>query len=69
MSATTITSDNELLDEADIARLTGTTERMARRIIAERRVPIVKVGRYVRVRRGDLEAWLVANTQPAVPRR
>ncbi|WP_314853513.1 helix-turn-helix domain-containing protein [uncultured Microbacterium sp.] len=67
MSATT--TDDELLDEAGVARVTRTTARMARRIIAERRVPVIKVGRYVRVRRSDLEAWLEANTQPAVARR
>ena len=67
MSATT--TDDQLLDDAEIARIARVTLRMAQRLIYERRVPIIKVGRYLRVRRSDLEAWLEANTQPAVIRR
>jgi excisionase family DNA binding protein len=54
-----------LLDLADIARITGTSERFARRLIQERRLPTVKVGRYVRVRSSDLDAYLDRNTRPA----
>ncbi len=68
MSAPT-TTEAELLDDAAIARITGVTLRMAQRLIYERRVPVVKIGRYLRVRRSDLDAWLDANTQPAVTRR
>lgn len=67
MSATT--TDDQLLDDAEIARIARVTLRMAQRLIYERRVPVIKVGRYLRVRRSDLEAWLEANTQPAVIRR
>ena len=68
MSAPT-TTEAELLDDAAIARITGVTLRMAQLLIYERRVPVVKIGRYLRVRRSDLDAWLDANTQPAVTRR
>lgn len=59
----------DLLDLHDVARVCNVSERMARRIIEERRVPIVKVGRHVRVRAADLESYLAANTQPAVTAR
>lgn len=56
----------ELLDLAAIARITGTSERYARRLVQERRLPTVKVGRYVRVWRRDLEQYLADSTRPAV---
>jgi hypothetical protein len=55
-----------LLDVAGISVRCNVPERMARRIISQRRVPVVKVGRYARVRLADLEAFLSANTRPAV---
>lgn len=55
-----------LLDVEDIAELSHTTVRMARRMIADRRLPVVKIGRNVRVWSTDLEAYLDANTRPAV---
>jgi excisionase family DNA binding protein len=42
------------------------TERMVRRLVAERRIPYVKVGRYVRFRPEDVEAWRDGNVHPAV---
>lgn len=56
-----------LLSLADVARITDTSERFARRLIQERRLPTVKVGRYVRVRPADLEAYLSRQTRPANP--
>jgi excisionase family DNA binding protein len=55
-----------LLDVAEVARLTGTSERFARRLVQERRLPTVKVGRFVRVRADDLAAYLAEHTRPAV---
>lgn len=42
------------------------SERMVRRLVAERRIPYVKVGRYVRFRPEDVEAWRDGNVHPAV---
>jgi hypothetical protein len=39
---------------------------MVRRLVAERRIPYVKVGRYVRFRPEDVEAWRDGNVHPAV---
>lgn len=57
-----------LLDLAEVATILGTGERMARRLVAERRLPTVKVGRYVRVRSDDLAAYIDGATRPAVQR-
>lgn len=54
-----------LLTVPEVAERLNTGERMARRLIAERRLPTVKVGRHVRVRSSDLEQWIENNTRPA----
>jgi excisionase family DNA binding protein len=38
-----------LLTVAEVAELLGTSERFPRRLIAERRIRFVKLGRYVRI--------------------
>lgn len=60
-----VTSSERLLDITEIAAFTGTTERMARRMIDQRQVPTVKVGRYVRVKESDLLNYITGNTRPA----
>lgn len=66
----TITEPTDpLLDLLGIADRCNISERMARRLISERRLPVVKVGRHVRVRSSDLEAYLHDHTLPAVRAR
>ena len=60
--------ESGLLDVAGVASRAGVPLRMARRLLDERRLPTVKIGRYVRVRPDDLDAWLAAQTRPAVER-
>lgn len=67
-SASTPAEPRPLLSAEDVARITGTTVRLARELIQSRRLPTVKVGRYVRVRPDDLEAYLEEHTRPAVAR-
>jgi hypothetical protein len=43
----------------------GIPERLARRILNERRLPVVKLGRRIFVWSHDLDAYLEANTLPA----
>ncbi|WP_416981402.1 excisionase family DNA-binding protein [Streptomyces sp. T028] len=50
------------LTVAQVAELLGTTERFPRRLIAERRITFVKVGRHVRVPETALSAFIDANT-------
>ena len=57
-----------LLDKAGAADYLGTTERHVQRLWVERRIPAVKVGRKVRFRIRDLDAWIEAHTVPEVDR-
>ncbi|MDN5385614.1 helix-turn-helix domain-containing protein [Streptomyces sp. LB8] len=50
------------LTVAQVAELLGTTERFPRRLIAERRIRYVKVGRHVRIPESALNAFINANT-------
>jgi excisionase family DNA binding protein len=55
------------LSVAQVAERLGTTERFPRRLIAERRITFVKVGRHVRIPERALAAYIDANT--VQPRR
>lgn len=47
-----------LLDTDEVAKALGVTPRHVRRLVAERRIPFVKVGRFVRFDAGTLDVWL-----------
>ncbi len=47
-----------LLTVAEVAELLGTSERFPRRLIAERRIEFVKIGRHVRIRESALAAFI-----------
>ena len=47
-----------LLDVDGVARALGITARHVRRLVAERRIPFFKVGRFVRFDPGELDLWL-----------
>ena len=57
---------DRLLDVAEVAVRLGTWEesgeRFPRRLIAERRIVFVKVGRHVRIPESALESFVAANT-------
>jgi excisionase family DNA binding protein len=55
-----VTVDNKLLTVEEAAERLGTSVRFARRLIAERRIAFVKVGRHVRIDPADLEAFIAA---------
>lgn len=48
----------ELLDVAQAANYLTVSERFVRRLVAERRVPFVKLGKFVRFYRADLDAFV-----------
>ncbi|WP_329018791.1 excisionase family DNA-binding protein [Streptomyces sp. NBC_00690] len=56
-----------LLKVQEVAVLLGTTVRFPRRLIEERRITFVKVGRHVRIPERAVEAFVAANT--VQPRR
>jgi excisionase family DNA binding protein len=49
-----------LLDIEAVAERLGVTERHVRRLVAERRIPFLKVGRFVRFDPADVADWLRA---------
>lgn len=51
----------ELLDQEAAAARLGISTRMLRRLYTERRIAFVKVGRHVRFRPQDLDAFVDAN--------
>jgi excisionase family DNA binding protein len=53
----------------EVAEVLGTTARFPRRLIAERRITFVKVGRHVRIPESALTAFVEANTVRPVRRR
>ncbi|MER7939332.1 excisionase family DNA-binding protein [Streptomyces sp. NPDC053707] len=61
---------DRLLTVEEAAQLLGTTVRFPRRLIAERRIVFVKVGRHVRIPERALADFISANTvQPIVTSR
>jgi excisionase family DNA binding protein len=61
---------SRLLTVAQVAELLGTTERFPRRLIEERRIEFVHVGRHVRIPEAVVHAYIEANTvRPLVRRR
>lgn len=63
------TEDMErLLTLAEVAQLLGTGERFPRRLVAERRIRFVKVGRHVRFPESAVRELIAAGTVPVVER-
>ena len=63
-----LTPERRLLNRKDITDTRGIPERFARRLLNERRLPVVKLGRRIFVWSHDLDAYLEANTLPVVMR-
>ena len=53
-------SEGHPLNLVETARYLNVSERYVRRLVAERRIPFLKVGRLLRFRPHDLEEYLVA---------
>jgi excisionase family DNA binding protein len=56
--------DDPLLTVAQAGEYLGTGERLVRRLITERRIAYVKLGKYVRLQRSALEAFIEAGRVP-----
>jgi excisionase family DNA binding protein len=54
----------KLLTMDELAERLGVTHRHVRRLVAERRVPFLKVGRFVRFDPAKISAWLDSNRVP-----
>jgi len=58
-----------LLSVDEAATVLGTTARFPRRLIAERRIRFVRIGRHVRIPECELEAFVEAGTVNPVAER
>ncbi len=58
----------QLLDIGQAAERLGASPRFVRRLVFERRLAYIKVGKYVRFEAADLEDWLVAHRVEALGR-
>jgi excisionase family DNA binding protein len=56
-----------LLDIAAVAEQLGTSVRHIRRLVQERRIPVVRVGRLIRFDPSDLDTWLEEHRSSAEP--
>ena len=69
MPRSTASRVEPLLTVAGAAELLGTTERFPRRLIAERRIRFVRVGRHVRIPESALAEFIAAGVVEPVTRR
>lgn len=68
MTRQTGSASAPLLDVGQAAERLGVTPRFIRRLVFERRVAYIKVGKYVRFDASDLEAWLASHRVEALGR-
>jgi excisionase family DNA binding protein len=58
----------QLIDIAGLAERLGVSERFVRRLVDERRIPFLKIGRHVRFQPDDVERWIRASrVDPSQP--
>jgi excisionase family DNA binding protein len=65
---------DQLLSPQEVADRLGTSLRFVRRLVLERRIPFIKLGRHVRIATSDLDAFIAAGrveagSVPSSPRR
>lgn len=53
--------DKALVRVGDVAATLGVTERFVRRLVDERRIPFLKIGRFVRFDPADVAEWIEAS--------
>jgi excisionase family DNA binding protein len=58
---------DKLLSPQEAADRLGTSLRFVRRLILERRIPFIKVGRHVRITTSDLDNFIAAGRIEAAP--
>ena len=70
MARSAVVQVERLLTVAEVAGLLGTTQRFPRRLIAERRIRFVRVGRHVRIPESAVGDFISAGlVEPASPGR
>jgi len=61
---TPATSRRELIDVPALAIEFGVTQRFIRRLVAEDRVPFLKIGKFVRFDPREIENWIDQSRRP-----
>jgi excisionase family DNA binding protein len=70
MTGARVAALERLLTVSQVAELLGTTERFPRRLIAERRIRFVRVGRHVRIPESAVAEYIAAGmVEPFTTRR
>jgi excisionase family DNA binding protein len=64
-----ISPTERYLSVKEVAAILGTTERFPRRLIEERRIEFVHVGKHVRIAWSVLNAYITSQTVPVRPAR
>jgi len=59
----------QYLSLREVARLTETSVAYWRKVVSQHQIPVVKIGRLVRLKSGDVEEYLSARTRPALGER
>lgn len=54
-------TESPLLTKVEAADYLNVSERFVKRLVFEKRIPVHKLGRHVRIRQADLDAYLEAN--------
>jgi excisionase family DNA binding protein len=67
MAETRTGTVERLLTVAEVADLLGTTERFPRRLIEERRIRFVRIGRHVRIPESALRDFIAAGLVEPMP--
>ncbi len=62
MTQLTLWDPDPLLDKRQVAERLNVGIRFVERLIAEKRIPCVKVGRHVRVRTSTVDGFIASNT-------
>jgi excisionase family DNA binding protein len=57
---------HQLIDIPTLARYLGTSIRHIRRLVAEKRIPYIKVGHLVRFDPDEIHNWLAANRHTVI---
>lgn len=50
-----------LIDSETLAARLGVGERFVRRLVEERRIPYLKIGRFVRFEASEVESWIASS--------
>lgn len=60
------TPELRTLSLREAVEATGIAERTLRTLVSTRAIPYIKLGKYLRFRPADLQAWLAENTRPVL---